>query len=131
VTADDVWHRALDAPALGTAGLLEGDLALVSVLLVHGSVMNGGVLNAVEDSFSDQELDAVESGFRWFGLEAAARVFADTRAAVAPGTLTLAEREALELEADRQYESVVPDDEFLVDVFEARFAADPAAFAAV
>lgn len=58
-----VWNRA--ALQSGGQSPREGDRALSALLLVHGLVMNGGVLHAVE-VVSEAELRASCAGFRYF-----------------------------------------------------------------
>lgn len=60
-----VWNRA--ALHSGGPSPREGDLALSSLLRVHGLVMNGGVVHAVEVA-TEAELRASCAGFRYLGL---------------------------------------------------------------
>ena len=57
---------------------LPGDRALTDLLRAHGLVMNDGVLHAVE-CLTAFELSDAESGFRFYGLEAAAFLLSRAR----------------------------------------------------
>ncbi|MCR6031335.1 hypothetical protein GGQ22_07735 [Nocardioides sp. zg-579] len=124
---DLIWQRAVDAWVSGP-GSGPGDVALADVLSVHGPVMNGGLLHAVTDACSAEEVDAAERGFRWLGLDGAAEALAETRrAARAAG----ADPAALEVQADAAYHRAVPDDAALEQALRARYAASPESFAPV
>lgn len=128
---DLIWQRAVDTPLAG-AGSGTGDVALADVLLVHGTVMNGGLLHAATESFSPEELDAAEAGFRWLGLGGAAEALAETRRAAREVGDDLAAAEELEGRADAAYDAAVPDhDATLEQAMRARYAASPGSFAPV
>ncbi|GAB2882038.1 DMP19 family protein [Nocardioides pacificus] len=129
IDAEDVWSRALDLDAHEQESPRPGDIALASVLRIHGSIMNGGVLNAVEDVFTAEQLDAAEHGYRWFGLDEVADLLARTRVDVASGALSERDLERLERRCDDAYATAVPDDAFLSDLLERRVADEPEAFA--
>lgn len=71
---DELWNRAcgFDSPALRTH---PGDEALHVVLVFHGSVMNGGLLDAVHIYSEDEEypLPRVRQAYAYLGLEETAR----------------------------------------------------------
>ena len=84
-----LWNRACewDAPAVRTH---RGDGALHAVLTFHGSVQNGGLLDAVENYGEDGEypMTRVLAAYRYLGLhdvasllEAARREYVDLTAA--------------------------------------------------
>ncbi|MCI2237221.1 hypothetical protein MO973_04060 [Paenibacillus sp. TRM 82003] len=77
---DALWNRACewDAPAIRTH---RGDEALHVALTFHGSVMNGGLLNAVESYGEDREypLPRVLQAYRFLGLEDVASVIEQVR----------------------------------------------------
>lgn len=105
-----VWDRALGFGDGGAAGTGPGDVALEAVLLAHGMVMNGGVLHSVEALELDQFERAV-AGFRRLGAETLASLFESVRAQLDDGALEDLERaEALEVESNRVYAEMVPDD---------------------
>jgi hypothetical protein len=127
--ADDIWNRAALESGGPTPGT--GDTALAAALLLHGSAMSGGVLDAVEH-LTDEELDAAEAGYRWLHVPAASETIAAVRREIAAGALDDEERaSALELSSDDQYNAAIEDDAALEAAFRARLQTDPDAFAAV
>jgi hypothetical protein len=66
--ADRIWNRTCD-PFVELSRT--GDRALQALLLVHGLVMNGGFLVALEYNTPDEIHNAV-AGYRYFGLDEAA-----------------------------------------------------------
>jgi hypothetical protein len=68
--ADRIWNRACDPFAQLSAS---GDRALQAALLVHGQVMNGGLLSALEYIDYDQ-MERGADGFDYFGLSRAAGI---------------------------------------------------------
>lgn len=128
-TEDEVWDRA--AMAGGGPNPRLGDALMSSVLGFHSLAMSGGLLSAVEERTAEQ-LEAVEAGYRWLQLDAAADAVAAVRREVETGALDDDERaDALELRADADYDQAVPADQTLFDAFQARWHEDPDAFAAV
>ena len=109
--ADRVWNRAALQSGGDSPG--PGDRALAALLLVHGLVMNGGVHHAMECVEPD-ELLAAADGYSFFGLEAVAAFF---RGAANDPVLSVWTDET-EVEANRRYEEMVPDDSHLVARFE-------------
>jgi len=97
---------------------------------LHSLAMNRGLLDAVE-SCTDAELEQALDGYRYFGLAEAATVIADVAVRARRGTFDENALDALENEADKLYAKAVPRDGVLVDAFEARYHADPNAFAPV
>lgn len=121
---DDIWQRALDLP---DEAELPGDTALAAVLLAHGSIMNGGVLNFVEE-YDVTEVDAAVAGYRWLGIDPIAELLVEVREKVArvggpkhPGKL--------ERRSDKAYAKVIDDDSDLEDYFRRAFAERPDDFA--
>lgn len=96
-----------------------GDIALAALLRCHNEVMSGGMYFAVRDALSAEEVAAGVAGFRFFGLTTAADVFDQA------GAATDDELEVLE----GTYATAVPQDQVLVDAFEAIYAMDPEKFA--
>lgn len=122
--ADAIWHRALDFPE---EAVLAGDRALAAVLFAHGVVMNGGVLNFVEE-YDVAEVDAAEVGYQWLGIDPVAELLVEVRAEVMrvggprnPGRL--------ERKADKAYVKVISDDADLESYFLRRLAERPDDFA--
>jgi hypothetical protein len=128
--SDIVWNRATVAADPGARAELEaGDRALAALLLVHGSVMNGGVLHAVE-ALDREELARGADGYRYFSLDRAAALI--ERAAVETPLLPdmpPQHAEDLEVSLDAEYFELIPDDSAIVDAFERMLAERPAAFA--
>lgn len=114
--ADLIWNRA--ALESGGNAARVGDRALADLLLVHGLVMNGGVQSAVA-ALSAEELSAALSGFRFFGFAEVALLLESV--AKAP--------ELDHQAADESYWSLVPNDQTLVERFEAYYRHSPEAFA--
>lgn len=77
---NEVWNRAcgFDSPALRTH---PGDEALHVALVFHGSVMNGGLLDAVQSYRDDEEypLPRVQQAHTYLGLDATAQVIDHAR----------------------------------------------------
>jgi hypothetical protein len=136
--ADRIWNRACDPFAEHAAA---GDQALQAILVVHGQVMNSGLVSALEYKDADEILSAV-SGFRYFALEHAAGCLADAFQTAFPtgGIEDAAERgahldalggpvhERLEwLEAD--YYAALPHDQIIEAAFRDRLRASPSDFA--
>ena len=114
----------------GGAGARDGDSALASLLLVHGMVMNGGVLHALE-ALDRGEVERGCAGFRYLGLAGAAEAIEWVQQQLASLGLDpdLEVEEEVEREGDDRYAQWVPDDSVLAERFGATFAADPGAFA--
>jgi hypothetical protein len=110
-----IWDRALGFSD-GGVGTGPGDTALGAVLLAHGMVMNGGVLHAVEGLEPD-DLEAAIGGYRRLGAESTAQLLESVRAQIDDGALDDAARaEALEIESNRSYAEVIPDDATLEEL---------------
>ena len=117
---DAIWNRA--AFLGGKAGPAAGDTALSALLLAHGQVMNGGVLNCCQDGLSEDELRAAADGYRYFGLSGVADLL--TRARLIAAT----DAEDAEAGLDVEYAGMIPEDNALVQRFEAKFKEDPTQF---
>ena len=122
-TEDATWNRA--AFLAGKPGPRTGDSALSALLLAHGSVMNGGMLNCCQDSLSGDELQAAILGYQYFGLGAVAELL--TRAKLIP----IDDADEAEARLDLEYAALIPDDNAIVVRFEAKFRASPADFGPV
>jgi hypothetical protein len=112
---DKVWNRA--ALQSGGAKLLEGDMALIALLAVHGMIMNGGVDHALE-VLSPPDFAAGIAAFRYFGLGEVAAVL---EAATASGMGW--ER------FNATYAALVPADDTIVEAFHQKYRAFPEVFA--
>jgi hypothetical protein len=140
-----VWNRALDD--YGLASSASGDHALAAMLLAHGLVMSGGVLDAVE-IMDESQLAAAISGYRFFGFDQVAALLLRTkeildagtddpkemeRFAVGPVEIVLLETDEhlgdLEPQLDLEYQGYIPDDSALFERFERHLAAHPGDFA--
>lgn len=115
---DAIWNRA--ALESGGNAARAGDRALADLLLAHGMVMNGGIGHAVE-ALSLEEFSAAVSGFRFFGFDEVALLL--ERALRTP-------EQDLEL-ADSSYGSLIPDDQVVVERFEACYCSSPEVFAPI
>lgn len=145
--AHEIWNRALDDyhGEISSAG----DRALAAMLPVHGLIMNGGVLNAVE-IIDEERLAAAKRGYEYFGCGAVVNLFTRAKEALSkkPAAPEELERHAvgdievvlmledtelgeLERELDREYATYIPDDSWLFARFEQRLADNPGDFAGV
>jgi hypothetical protein len=142
--ATDIWNRAL--ANWHAADLAVGDRALAAMLLTHGLVMNGGVLDAVE-KMDESQLAAGKSGYRFFGYEEVAGLLSQAKETLekmnddvvelhryAMGEVTvvvLAENDIgdLELQLDSEYTNSIPDDSALFERLKKHLAAGPDDFA--
>lgn len=84
--------------------------------------MSGGVLNCVQDSLSDEALEAGYQGYRYFGLGDVVDVL--VRAKGTP------EADAADVEArlDAEYSALVPNDSAVVERFETMYREYPGDF---
>jgi hypothetical protein len=119
--ADMIWNRACGEDALRS---LLGDRALTDLLRAHGLIMNGGVLHAVE-CLTASELSDAESGYRFYGLDAAASLLSRARTILESGdNLAFHERQL-----DQQYADIIPADNALVERFESHLESNPSEYA--
>lgn len=120
---ENIWLRACgngpDAP--GT-----GDIALMAMLTFHGLVMNMGALHAIK-CLNEEQVAASRAGYRYFGFGNIAGVIGAGQHAIAQG-LDLDELEATLEEA---YGAIIDEDAVLMKAFEAHYAHDPSAYAAL
>jgi hypothetical protein len=123
---DEIWTGACAEAGRPKSLTAPGDRALADMILAHSLAMNGGVVHAVESLTTEERAAAVE-GYRYFGLDAAARVLEDI-ARRFDGVLDDDEAERLEVEADERYASVVADDEVLANAFVEQYRREPTAF---
>lgn len=121
---DRVWSGALG----GQASHLAGDRSMGAILAMHGLIMNGGVLHAVE-STSRRELEAAGDAYRWLGFAGVAELLVRVRAAAADGIVEDEEgAEVLELTSDEEYLKHVRDDSALEAALRNRVATTPYMF---
>lgn len=118
---DSIWNRAAAGP-----GGEDGDDALAALLVLHGMVMNGGLVNAL-DVIDEEQLHAAIEGYRFLGLDDAADLIVETQAALDND----ADPEVLEATKDGEFYDLVPDDDTVYDAFLAKFEEEPTAFASV
>jgi|SRR5215831_11402452 len=113
-----IWNRACSP---GSDRLhLPGDRALADMILVHSLIMNGGVHHALE-ALTNHEVAAGIAGYSYFNLAPVAAFLAGVRddPTNAPWT------EANEIDANRRYHELVPDDDVLVSMFGAMLRGQP------
>jgi len=146
VNAHQIWNRAPMDPGANPG---TGDRALGAMLIVHGWIMNSGVLDAVEH-LDDSQLAAAKSGYQLFGLDPIADLLSRAKAALDKGVadpvelerhsvgdievVVLLEDDALEElepQLDSEYARWIPDDSVLFERFERHLLANPRDFAAV
>ena len=121
--ADIIWNRACGENPLRA---LPGDRALADLLRAHGLVMNGGVLHAVE-CLTATELSDAESGYRFYGFNAAASLLSRARRIFE----TADDLGDHEQKLDGQYADMIPSDSTLVDCFEKHLKSSPADYAPI
>ena len=130
--ATRVWNRA----TTDAVPMHEGDRALKSALFVHGQIMNGGLLSAL-DYIDYHDLRRGGDGLEYLGLRHAAAAVRDAVELAFPDgpvtdqerhTMTLPE-EALERIEGELEDAYGVDDEVLYDAFLRRFQAQREDFA--
>jgi hypothetical protein len=122
VHPDDVWDRACRALAAPeTVELREGDVALMRVIDLDGSIQRNGLLATVQDHETAAGVDAL----RWFGLTDLADLVLETGQAAA----RTPERDLgrLEVRADAAYRADEVE-ERLQRALAERIRTSPAAF---
>jgi hypothetical protein len=119
--ADMIWNRACGEDRLRTH---PGDRALADLLRAHNLAMNGGVLHAVE-CLTCSELSDAESGYRFYGLDAAASLLSRARALLDANE----ELESHESQLDGEYADIIPDDTWLVERFKEHLKVNPSKYA--
>jgi hypothetical protein len=122
--ADQIWNRAALQEADGVRRT--GDRALVSLLHVHGLIMNGGVHHAIE-SVNAPELAAAADGYAFFGLH---DVTAFLRGAGDDPVLSKWTDDS-EVTANRRYQEMIPSDSYLVLRFQEVLRLRPDEFAPI
>ena len=110
-----VWNRA--AMEYGGKTPKNGDRALADLLVAHGLVMNGGVLDAVE-TLGDK-LAAACSGYRFFGFDNVASLLEEAQ------VFSDEDQEKREESLNLAYAKAIPSDGVIVDRFRAHFATHP------
>jgi len=114
----DVWNRACfrsGGPAPGPA-----DVALTSLIRLHGITINGGLGHAVA-FLSTQDFHAGIEGYRYFGLDEVASVLEAAK-------LCGSDESTLDL-LEARYNDLVPSDDILATALETVYMASPNAFA--
>jgi hypothetical protein len=122
--ADIVWNRACNSSGKDIVKPRAGDIALSSLLLVHGQIMNSGVLYAVE-ILTPSELNNAKSGYCYYGFDSLASLLSHAR------QIFEADKDSYEYEAllDKQYADIVPKDSTLAKRFEKHFRDNPDEYA--
>ena len=115
--ADKIWNRATENNNPHAAA---GDRALTDMLHVHGLIMNGGVLNAVEIT-DEAELASALAGYEFFGIVAVRGLVQRARNLIKGGS----KLGPYEAELDREYMSIIPSDSYLSAAFEQHLSAAP------
>jgi len=121
--ADLIWNRACEG---STVTLSPGDRALEAMLGFHGAAMNGGVLDALEH-FGSDGLEDAEAGYRYFGLEDIADLLNEAKSISKTGD----DLDLWEVELDRRYGAIIPNDATLAARFEMIFHRSPSEFAPI
>lgn len=119
--ADRVWNRVCTYPE--PPGLRRGDKALYAMLRAHGLICNGGVYHCVKDCLNAKELQAAMDGYRYFGLEQAAKVIKRAQRSAWTGRSEGA--------MDRAYDKIIHTDSVLVRIFEEHYAKHSEAYAPI
>ena len=119
--ADVIWNRACEGDATAPS---PGDRALAALLVLHGLVMNGGVLHAVE-CLKPQELAGAISGYRFFGFDDVAVMLVDAKSFAEVHE----DLDSIEADLDRRYLTLIPDDSTLFARFAAYLLHNPSEFA--
>lgn len=117
-----IWNRA--AMENGGANPRPGDVALASVLRLHGMVMSGGLDHACEVLGPDTVAAAV-SGFRYLGADDVADLVEGVDALLSSDVEDEIEQ------ANRRYDQLIPTDSRLSDLAMARMRETPGDFAPV
>lgn len=117
--ANDIWNRVCDGDGAG-----EGDKMLGAVLVMDGSIQNGGMANALVDMLDDAEVAAGVEGLRYFGLNAAADLVVEIHQAIKNG----ADVAELEETRDADYYELC-DTDVIMEAFEKKLAEEPSGFA--
>jgi hypothetical protein len=118
-----IWNRACAGARPEAAA---GDRALSALLRVHGLVMNGGVLHAVE-CLTPTEIEEAASAYQFFRFDAAARLLVQARL-TAESAHSLSENEGL---LDSDYHRLIPDDSKLYARFDEHRCSHPQDFAPI
>jgi hypothetical protein len=130
--ADAIWNRACDLDATASS---PGDRALAALLILHGLVMNGGVLHAVE-CLGTQELADAMAGYRFFGFDGVAIVLTDAKAFTEvhdvynlQDDFSLDDFASADADFDKRYVTLIRDDSALFARFAAYLLRNPSDFA--
>jgi hypothetical protein len=125
--ADAIWNRACEGDATASS---PGDRALAALLVLHGLVMNGGVLHAV-GCLGPQELAGAMAGYRFFGFDGVAVMLADAKsfAEIHDSRNSQHDLDSIEADLDKRYLALIPDDSTLFVRFAAYLLRSPSEFA--
>jgi hypothetical protein len=124
--ADAIWNRAvLDGGGIAPRS---GDRALSAMMLLHGRVMNGGVLHAI-DCLSPDELRAAMDAYLLFSLPAVVELL--NRAIEVRERGSEPELDEAESRLDAEYAVAVENDEALCLHFEQHLQLHPELFGPV
>ena len=116
-----IWNRTgLTDPPLRTRA---GDRALTDMLRVHGSVMNSGIVQAVE-CLNDLEFADTQAGYRYFGFDDVASLLSATRAMLAAGD----DPRPHERRLDHEYVALIRSDQTLFERFEKSWKSNPSEY---
>lgn len=118
--ADLIWNRACGESPLR---VLVGDRALADLLQAHGLAMNGGVFHAI-DCLTATELSDAKAGYRFFGLDSVAEMLSRAKEILKADD----DLDSYESQLDREYMDIIPDDSFLVELFEKHLKTNPLDF---
>lgn len=115
---DQIWKRA----AMNGGGTRPGkaDIALASLLRMHGMIMSGGIEHALA-ALSPQQFKAGVEGYRYFGLLGAAIVMEQAR------IKRITKNSELD-QFNENYKILVPGDNALFRAFQVKLLASPEAF---
>jgi hypothetical protein len=125
--ADAIWNRACDVNVTASS---PGDRALAALIVLHGLVMNGGVLHAVE-CHGTQELADAMAGYRFFEFDDVAILLTDAKSLTeAHDIYNLPDDfDSAYDDFDKRYVTLIRDDDALFARFAAYLLRNPSDFA--
>ena len=125
--ADAIWNRACDVHATASS---PGDRALSALLVLHGLVMNGGVLHAVQ-CLEAQELAGAMAGYRFFGFDGVAVMLTDAKSFTEVHDIfdSQDDFDSTDADFDKRYVALIRDDSALFARFAAYLLRNPSDFA--
>jgi len=116
--ANDIWNRACSPESERLR--FPGDRALTDMIFVHSLIMNGGVHHVIE-GFGKEKMIVGIAGYRYFKLISVADFLAD----ILDDPAKVIWNDTNELEANRRYDELVPDDEILITAFDTALGEHP------